>query len=419
VISIAGQLHILLVARDEGLREEVESALATASHRQVVLHEARDLTRAVDLARDLSPVLSIVDMPGDIEAFKVTLREIQAVSPGTAIAGAYRSDAFSSEVWEQAKQGAIFVEALRVGARDFLRRPISSIDLHQLIERAAAPSPATAAVAGVMVAFISNKGGVGKTTLAVNVATRLAQRHPGEVLLIDASLQMGICAPMLDLRPKTSLLDTIRERSRLDVTLIRQLTTPHSSGLDLLAAPPDAVSATEIDDEHLSRVLNLVRRSYRYVVVDTFPMFDRIIMAILDAADLGYIVLDNVVPTVLSIVQLQQLLDGLGYPEEKRRIAVNRMMRVSGNPTQADIETTLRCPVDHLLPFDKRAITAANIGRPFALTPGWWSGIEKGLRGIVREIEGLRSGQPATGSRVVPDDREPSREPDEEETRRE
>ncbi len=365
--------------------------MAAGSHRSVVLHDARDLTRAVDLARDLSPVLAIVDIDGDIESFKVVLREIQAVSPQTVIAGAYRSDAFSAEVWQQASQGAVFVEALRVGAKDFLRRPISSPDLHQLIERASLPSHSTAAEAGITVAFISNKGGVGKSTLAVNTATRLAQRHPGEVLLIDASLQMGVCAPMLDLHPKTTLLDTIRERQRLDVTLIRQLTTPHPCGLDLLAAPPDAVSATEIDDELLTRVLNLARRSYRYVIVDTFPLFDRVVMAILDAADLGYIVLDNVVPTVLSIVQLLQLLDGLEYPVEKRRIAVNRMMSVAGNPSRSDIEASLRTAVDHVLPFDKRALTAANLGQPFALHPGWWSGLEKGLKGIVNEVEQLRA----------------------------
>lgn len=336
-------------------------------------------------------MLAIIDIDGDIESFKVTLREIQAVSPETVIAGAYRSDAFSAEVWQQAAQGAVFVEALRVGAKDFLRRPISSPDLHQLIERAAAPAQAAAAEAGITVAFLSNKGGVGKSTLAVNTATRLAQRHPGEVLLIDASLQMGVCAPMLDLHPQTSLLDTIRQRQRLDVTLIRQLATPHPCGLDLLAAPPDAVSATEIDDELLTRVLNLARRSYRYVVVDTFPLFDRVVMAILDAADLGYIVLDNVVPTVLSIVQLIQLLDGLGYPVEKRRIAVNRMLHVAGNPSRSDIETTLKVSVDHVLPFDTRALTAANLGQPFALHPGWWSGLEKGLKGIVSEIEELRA----------------------------
>lgn len=373
---------------------EVEAALESLSHSIVIPHFAHDLTRAVDIMRARWPSVAIIDMPEDMEAFKSTVRELLAVSPETVIAGAYRPDTFAPQIWEQAAQGAIFVEGLRVGARDFLRRPVSTADLRQLLDRSSTKPTQTVKASGVTIACISNKGGVGKSTLAINVATRLAQQHPGEVLLIDASLQMGVCATMLELKPTTTLLDTIRERHRLDSTLIRQLATPHFSGLDLLAAPPDALSATEIDDELLTRVLNLARRTYEYVVVDTFPMFDRIVMSVIDAADLAYVVLDNVVPTVLGLMQLMELLDEVGFPAERRRIVVNRFLRVTGNPTLDDIRRTLRHPVDHMLPFDKRAVTAANLGRPFALSRRRWSGLEKGLREIVSEIEQLPTRAP-------------------------
>ena len=72
--------------------------------------------------------------------------------------------------------------------------------------------------------FLSNKGGVGKSTLAVNVATALALKHPDDVLLIDTSLQIGSCAMLLDIKPTTSIVDAVRERDRLDETLLRHLT---------------------------------------------------------------------------------------------------------------------------------------------------------------------------------------------------
>ncbi|WP_145370235.1 AAA family ATPase [Maioricimonas rarisocia] len=384
------QNHLLIVGDDSGLPEELETALSSDAPGRIVVHVARDLTNAVDLARSLFPPLAVVDMPGEMETFKATLQEIQAVSPETVIAGAYRPDVFSSQTWEQAPQGAIFVEGLRFGARDFLRRPVSSADLRQLLDRTLTTAARVPATRGVTVAFISNKGGVGKSTLAVNAATRLAQQHPGEVLLIDASLQMGVCAPMLDLHPETTLVDAIRERERLDTTLVRQLTTPHPCGLDLLAAPPDAVAATEIGHTLLTRILNLARRTYNYVLVDTFPLLDSIVMAVLDASDMTYIVLDNVVPTMLSVTQLLSLLDGLGHPAAQRRTAVNRMTKAAGNPTRTDIEATLQQPVDHLFPYDRRALTAANLGRPFALNPRRWSALERGLRGLVGEIEHFR-----------------------------
>ena len=71
---------------------------------------------------------------------------------------------------------------------------------------------------------------------------------PEKVLLIDASLQMGVCASMLDLKPATTMTDAYHERDRLDETLLRQLATPHDCGLHLLAAPADAVEAAYIDE---------------------------------------------------------------------------------------------------------------------------------------------------------------------------
>ena len=115
---------------------------------------------------------------------------------------------------------------------------------------------------------------------------------------------MGVCATMLDLKPVTTMTDAYHERDRLDETLLRQLATPHASGLHLLAAPADAVEAAYIDDEVMSRILTLARRTYDYVIVDSFPMLDRVMMAVLDLSDQAYIVLESVVPTVLGGAKL-------------------------------------------------------------------------------------------------------------------
>lgn len=351
------------------------------------MHLARDLARAVDLARSRHPALALVEMTDCLETLKTFAVELRAVVPQLMLAATYRAEAFAPETWDRTADGGIFVEGVRAGFQDFLRRPLATGDLRQLLARAHHEDDVSPQPPGKVAAFISNKGGVGKSTLAVNTACRLAQRHPEQVLLIDCSLQMGLCAPMLDLRPKTSLLDAVHERHRLDPMLIRQLATPHASGLDLLAAPPDALAATAINDEILVHVLTLARRTYRYVVVDTFPLFDRVIMAILDVADLAFVVLDNVVPTVLSAARLLQLMDNLAHPVERRRVVVNRFSHVAGNPTLDDIERSLNRKIDHVLPFDRRVMTAANLGQPYALHPRWWSGTERGLREVVADIE--------------------------------
>jgi pilus assembly protein CpaE len=244
------------------------------------------------------------------------------------------------------------------------------------------------------VSFISNKGGVGKSTLAVNAACGLAERCPERVLLVDASLQLGVCASMLDVQPQTTLTDVVRERDRLDETLLRQFATIHESGLHLLAAPRDAVEAAEVDDASLARVLTLARRSYDYVLVDTFPMFDRIVISVLDLSDRAFLVLENVVPTLLGAVKLLDLLDSLGFPQDKERIILNRVARIPGSVKPADVAQRLGRDIHYVVPYHKRIITAANTGRPFVRNSrGWW-GPAADVRRLIAEIEQL-SGETA------------------------
>ena len=249
-------------------------------------------------------------MTTDLRPLRTFADEMVAASPETTVAAIFRPDVFGPDVSES----AVLIEAIRAGVSDFLRRPLSSTDLDQLFGRVVRGGAAAGriGVLGKVLSFVSNKGGVGKSTLAVAAACNLARTAPDRVLLVDASLQMGVCAATLDLRPATSLTDAARERDRLDETLVRQLALSHPCGLHLLAAPHDAIEAGEVDEEVISRVLMLARRSYDFVVVDTFPMLDQVVMAILDLSDRAYVVVESVVPTVLGAVQFLQLLDGLG-----------------------------------------------------------------------------------------------------------
>ena len=255
---------------------------------------------------------------------------------------------------------------------------------------------------------MSNKGGVGKSTLAVNVGVGLALRHPDRVLLIDASVQMGVCALMLDLHPTASITDAVRQQHRLDETLIRQFATPHASGLHLLAAPDNPMEGAEMDDEIVSRILTLARRAYQYVIVDTFPMLDRINVAVLDLSDRAYLVFENVVPTLQGAVQLLRVLDNLGFPRERRRIVLNRTRRLPGSLRPADVVQRLGHNVDYVLPFDKKVIVAANMGDPFVLHAGRFStarpptagvGRRRGIRGPGGAIAGAVFQRPAAGGR--------------------
>jgi len=388
--------HVLIVGAEAKFFEELDSAVRALKSVRPIVHQVDDVRRAVEAARVRQPLLALVQMNVDATELANLARDIHASSPGTAVVGVYRTGAADSELGAS----SLLIEAIRAGVQDFIRRPVSSKDLEQLFERISSRPSTQPPKLGRIVAFASNKGGVGKSTLAVNIACGLAERHPDRVLLVDASFQMGVCASMLDMQPPTSMADAHRERQRLDTTLLRQLTVVHRSGLHLLASPNDAALAAELDDAMMTQVLTLARRAYDFVIVDTFPLLDRTVMAVLDLCDRTYVVLENTVPTVVSVAKYIELLDGLGIEKDRQRIVVNRAIRGSGNPTSADIERRLGRDVSHTLPYSRKVIAAANLGEPYALRGRSWWGFGRALRTLLDDVDAVGADTVASSAEV-------------------
>jgi pilus assembly protein CpaE len=145
----------------------------------------------------------------------------------------------------------------------------------------------------------------------------------------------------------------------------------------------------EVDDTLIARVITLARRAYDYVLVDTFPMFDRVIVATLDLSDRAYIVVENVVPTLLGAVKLLDVLERIGFPAERQGLIVNRQQRIAGNLPLEDIAARLQRPIDHVLPFDKRVIAAANSGEPLSGQALRFSQFTRGMDRLVADVEAL------------------------------
>ncbi|MCO5166236.1 MAG: AAA family ATPase [Planctomycetes bacterium] len=387
-------LHVLVVGADPSLLPEFEAAADGVRRVRLVAHGARDLRAGVEAARARTPDLVIAQMDRDVRPLRTFAEEIAAEAPDAVVAAAYRPDDL-----RDTGEGQLFIEAMRARVQDFLRRPLSSGELQQLIDRVSRQPSARTSV-GSVVSVVSNKGGVGKSTVAVNVASALAKRAPDRVLLIDASLQMGTCASMLDLAPETTLTDAVREFERLDETLLRQIAEPHPCGLRLLAAPADAGEAYEVEAEAMARIISLARRAFDHVVVDTFPLLDNVVMAILDLSDEALVVTNGTVPTVVGTAKLLETLTRLGVPPGRQRVVLNlNHPTVAGGLSPSDVAARLDRDVAHVLPYDKRQVTAVNMGTPYVLQPtrllGWrWS------RAMDRLVDAVAAVRPSVGGRV-------------------
>ena len=379
-------LRVLIVASDRALEEEFRSALSRVPDRQGTLYYADTHRDAVEAARRRQPNLILIEIDRPAGEIANLVKELQEQSPESAIAGAFTPDRLE----QGQSEGATIIELLRAQVRDFLRRPLSTTELRVVLDRlfSRLPGPASSTAQGRVAAFLSNKGGVGKSTLAVNVACGLALRHPDDVLLVDTSLQVGTCAMLLDLKPTTSIVDAIRERDRLDKTLLRHLTLRHGSGLRLLAAPVDALEGVEVDDEAISRILNMARRSFKYVIVDTFPMLDSVLMTTLDVTDVAFIVVQGLAPAVAGTARLLPVLEGLGLPASRQRLILNYNYKpFLGNLQPSDIANRLQRMLDYVVPYEGRVLTSMNTGSPHILHTRRWERFGRTLNHLVDDLD--------------------------------
>ncbi|NOT25875.1 MAG: AAA family ATPase [Acidobacteria bacterium] len=391
-------LRVLIVGSDPSLEDEFRVALSGIADTHGVLHFAETYRQALEIGRARQPRLIVIDVDRDVADIAGVSKELLEAVPGASVVAAFKLD----QLEQNASESATIIELLRAQVRDFIRRPLSATELRVILDRLfSRVAPAAEVAQGRVVTFLSNKGGVGRSTLAVNVACGLAVRYPDEVLLIDASLQGGSCAWMLALKPQAGIVDVVRQKDRLDATLLRNLTTKHTSGLRLIAAPADALEGAEVDDEAIARLLSMARRSFRYVIVDTHATLDNVVMTALDLTDIAFVVVQGMAPAVAGVAKLLPVLEGLGLPPSRQRLVLNyNYQPFLGNLRPADIADRLQRTIEYVVPYEKRVLQSMNAGSPQVMQGGWWQRFGKTITELVDDLDG--AGGDVAGAEAAP-----------------
>ncbi|MEM1451270.1 MAG: AAA family ATPase [Planctomycetota bacterium] len=378
---MARLVQTLLLSADPGLASEVSAIVdELPEDLRLVLHVESDERRGVERAVNRRMDLVILEIDDDIGRMARVVSEITRADPAPIVVAAHRPGVFQDD----AGLSAAFVALLRAGVRDFLRRPLATAELEALVRREFEGAGEHSARRGRVLSFVGSKGGVGKSTLAANLAVDLARN--ASVLLVDASLQHGVIADLFDLRPDLDLTDAAQQIDRLDGRLLTTLSTEHESGVRVLAAPKNAVDAAAIDDGILARVLAEARRTFDYVIIDTFPLIESLTVAVLDLSDLVFVVLNDFVPTVGGTAELLKVLRRLGVDDARVRVVLNRT-HPGGRARVAapDVAARLATDVDFVVPFSRRVMSATSLGRPPMMTVGRRLGWGRALAKITRE----------------------------------
>jgi pilus assembly protein CpaE len=259
---------------------------------------------------------------------------------------------------------SLLLEAMRSGVNEFVCEPIDAAELEAAITRVVGQRRVVT-TPGQVFAFVGAKGGVGTTTVAVNVATALA-RLPGngETLLIDLHVAHGDAAVFLGEEPRFSIVDALENTHRLDETFFRGLTTRTKTGVHLLASA-DRVMVSALDVRKIRTVLDFATHLYRHIVLDV-PRSDAAILDALEGVTKIVVVTNQELATVRSTSRMAASLRNR-YGKDKVIVVVSRPDRLA-EIRQEDVERAVGSPVRHSFPSDyRRALDALNKGRPMTL----------------------------------------------------
>jgi pilus assembly protein CpaE len=293
----------------------------------------------------------------------------------------------------------VLAEALRSGMREVVEeRDLTGLGAavsraHEVWQAISGGSAtATAAIRGKLVTVFSPKGGVGKTTLAVNLALALSQGGSKKVCVVDLDLAFGDVAITLQVFPARTIADAVHLESGLDFHVVEPLLTNYRDKLSALVAPVQPDAKDSIPPSLVGRILALLKQHFDFVVVDTSPAFDEFVLQAFDETDELLLVTTLDVPTLKNVKVAVETLDLLNFPKPRRHLVLNRADDKVGL-TADKVESTLGMSISAAIPTSSQVAHATNSGEPILIAAPKHQ-VSQAVNKLAATLSGPRNGSP-------------------------
>lgn len=260
----------------------------------------------------------------------------------------------------------LIIEIMRAGAKEFLPIPIIKSEFLEVFKKILCQSDYDKYKGKCkIISVFSNKGGIGKTSLATNLALELSKITKENVALIDMNFQTGDITTFLDLKPSFNISYMLENLGKINETfLLSTLERYKRTNLYVLADPPYFKQADNIQPKQISKLLETLKDTFSYIVIDAEASFDGKNITALDNSDLVFLVTVANLPALRNTQRCLELFDKLGYDKEKTRIIVNRYIE-NDEIKEEDVEKVLSKKVYWKIPNNYFAIMSAiNKGIP-------------------------------------------------------
>lgn len=358
----------ILIADDLTETRENIKRLLYFEKDMMVVGEAADGEEAIRETEKLNPDILLMDINMPVMDGITATEKISLKYPKTAII----------IVSVQGEQEYL-KKSMVAGAREYMVKPFSSDELVNTIRRVydfeqkrriqlAEPAVVKQLQSDPqIVAVFSTKGGVGKTTIAVNLAVSLAEATRKRVVIVDLDLQFGDVAIMLNVIPKRTITELIQDLNQMDADLLEGYLVTHPTGVKVLPCPTRPEYAELITGSHIEKILGILKQNYDYIVIDTAPFFNETILSALDLSHQILLIAALDLPTIKNVKLGLEVMDSL-HLKGKARLVLNRSSDDIGIKCE-DMEENLGLKVKAHIPSDGRTvISSVNKGSPFVIS---------------------------------------------------
>jgi pilus assembly protein CpaE len=310
-----------------------------------------------DVVAQTKPDVGFIALDGNPDRALELVAELAKSAPDCAIL-----------VTSNSTDGNLILRTMRAGAKEFLTQPLKAEDVAAALQRVARQKhgsrPGNPQGCQVF-AIIGATGGVGATSLAVNLGCALAADQDNSVALVDLDLALGDADVFLDTIPEYTLTDVAQNVARLDLTLLKRSLTKHESGLYLLPRPVQLEDARLVTTDDMTRVIGLLKATFTHLIIDTSKSFNPLDMFALNQADVVLLVTQLDLPCLRNVVRLMMSFKGTPTLDQKVKIVVNRVGNDAGQISLKKAQETMGREIFWQIPNDYRVmVEVRNNGVP-------------------------------------------------------